>query len=742
MRIAEVLSLLILGLLVLSSPLGVQAADSYARLELLDEAQLDDLITTADQHERAAALIVKATWLAQRDPAAALASVDAAAELLEAGDALSVAYLNAVRCWSLQHMSQMADARRACQAAVSAGEAAGDPRALSRALTRQSIAHFNSGDLELAGEVAQRALQQAELAAESGQLAVVLSALGRIARAQGLYDQSLAYYSRGLQLIDRRVDQQRYRVLAFNVGLSHADLGQFEIAQDYYRETLAWTREVRSLRKEMTALIYIAKADIGLGEYARAIESMESAVAREEFQFDPGHLAFAYSVLGDAYLAAGDAGQALQRYRHGLQLAAGNDNRFEQRELRLGLSQALLATGEPDSAKAVIESLMADLREEGAGKMLISALLAHAGISEVLEDPGTALASFREAARLGEDRNRMVANQRLAVARAEFEIDAAELALARAQRDGLIRNGLLGITAAGLLICYLFFSRRIQAQLAQTRKLKSARLEKLVAERTAALQTELMRRSEADEQRIALQQRLAEDDKLRVLGQLTGGVAHDFNNLLMVVMGSAELLQAKNADLSEADQQLLEHIVAAAQSGAGITRALMAYARQQPLHLQNTNLISFLEARLPLLERTLGGSLSIVFENDTQRATPVLLDQDQLTTALLNLTLNARDAQGSAGLIRIVLAEEADNQASLTVIDKGVGMSPEQVRRACEPFYSTKHEGEGNGLGLSMVYGFAKQLGGELIIRSTQGQGTAVKMLLPLVDSAVDLEVA
>lgn len=325
----------VFSLCLLATPVSAVTAVDYAALELLDESALDALLEQTSTAQATAILITRAELISERDPAAALVMLNDVDARLQSADSRELAYLNAVRCWAYEHVAELENARRACQSAVSAGRAANDPRALSRALSRESILYFNLGNLALADSVGREALVFAEAAGDSGQLAVALAVLGRIARAQGLYDQSLAYYSRGLSLLDPREDVSRYRVLAFNVGLSHADLGQFEIAKDYYAETLAWTRANRRLRKELTALIYIAKADIGLNDYESAIVALSDAVNRQEFQFDPGHVASAYSTLGDAYLANGEPEKALVSYQQGLELAAESDNRFEHRESTL-----------------------------------------------------------------------------------------------------------------------------------------------------------------------------------------------------------------------------------------------------------------------------------------------------------------------------------------------------------------------------------------------------------------------
>ncbi len=236
------------------------------------------------------------------------------------------------------------------------------------------------------------------------------------------------------------------------------------------------------------------------------------------------------------------------------------------------------------------------------------------------------------------------------------------------------------------------------------------------------------------------EERFGQAQKMETVGQLTGGVAHDFNNLLSIVLGNAELL----TDRLGADDAALDAIQKAAERGAELTQRLLAFSRQQPLRPQAIDLGELARSLTQWLARTLGEAVEIAThaEPDLWRA---LADPGQVENALVNLALNARDAMDGRGRLAVScrnrtldgadLAESlevvAGDYVSLAVSDDGCGMPPEVKAQAFEPFFTTKQVGEGSGLGLSMVYGFAKQSGGFVTIDSEAGRGTTVTLMLP-----------
>jgi signal transduction histidine kinase/ActR/RegA family two-component response regulator len=243
--------------------------------------------------------------------------------------------------------------------------------------------------------------------------------------------------------------------------------------------------------------------------------------------------------------------------------------------------------------------------------------------------------------------------------------------------------------------------------------------------------------------RIGMEAQLREAQKLEAVGQLTGGVAHDFNNLLTVIIGTAEsLLERLEHDAESV--MLAEMTTAAAQRGAELTSRLLAFARQQPLEPKATNIGRLVADFDPILRRTLSEDidLEVVRGGGLWAA---MVDPGQLETALLNLAINARDAMPAGGRLTIEtgnvsLDEEyarmneevtPGQYVMVSVSDTGTGMPRDVVSRAFEPFFTTKDVGKGSGLGLSMVYGFAKQSRGHVKIYSETGEGTTVRLYLP-----------
>lgn len=244
-------------------------------------------------------------------------------------------------------------------------------------------------------------------------------------------------------------------------------------------------------------------------------------------------------------------------------------------------------------------------------------------------------------------------------------------------------------------------------------------------------------------ERKALESMLHQSQRLEAVGQLTGGVAHDFNNLLTVILGNADLMVAAAGSDGHL-KNLARTTFQAAQRGAELTSRLLAYARKQPLEPVPTHVANLIAGMDQLLRRTLGEQVEIEIVRGGGLWT-AMVDPAQLESALLNLCLNARDAMPDGGRLTIETAnahldeDYARQHVEITpghyvmiaVTDTGVGVSPEIAERVFEPFFTTKASGQGSGLGLSMVYGFAKQSRGHVKLYSEPGEGTTVKLYLP-----------
>ena len=246
-------------------------------------------------------------------------------------------------------------------------------------------------------------------------------------------------------------------------------------------------------------------------------------------------------------------------------------------------------------------------------------------------------------------------------------------------------------------------------------------------------------------QRARSEEQLAHAQRLDAIGQLTGGVAHDFNNLLTVISGNLQLLESELADRPQTSE-LLDSASRAVMRGAELTRKLLTVARRQRLNPQRISPRTLLAELTPMLARTLGETIRISVESETDLP-DVLVDPGELDTAILNLAINARDAMPRGGKLTIgaqrrtvgagtvIVDLAAGEYVVLSVSDTGLGMSPEVLERAFEPFFTTKSAGRGSGLGLSMVYGFAKQSGGHLAADSRLGYGTRMELYLPAIRS-------
>jgi signal transduction histidine kinase/CheY-like chemotaxis protein len=268
----------------------------------------------------------------------------------------------------------------------------------------------------------------------------------------------------------------------------------------------------------------------------------------------------------------------------------------------------------------------------------------------------------------------------------------------------------------------------------------AAQLEDMVRERTRQLEetNQQLRRQiiEREQAQAALQQA----QKMEVVGQMTGGLAHDFNNLLTAVLGNLELATRRTKD--DGIRRYLDGATQAARRGSKLTSQLLAFARTQRLQMEATNLNTLITSIGDLLHRTIGATVRIetVLEKDLWTA---MVDPSQIELIILNLAINARDAMPDGGRVIIsttnVRLEDCGQPAELmqgdyvglSVSDTGTGMTEEVLKKAYEPFFTTKGVGRGTGLGLSQVYGIAKQSGGGVRIDTKLGKGTTVTVYLP-----------
>jgi signal transduction histidine kinase/CheY-like chemotaxis protein len=302
-----------------------------------------------------------------------------------------------------------------------------------------------------------------------------------------------------------------------------------------------------------------------------------------------------------------------------------------------------------------------------------------------------------------------------------------------------VTKGFLALISVGITAVLLMLLPRILVlpTRIQLRQAYEALEEEVRLRRSAEAMVQRFREIEATESQVRQSQ------KMEAIGQLTGGVAHDFNNILTVITGTIEILGEAVKDRPHL-AQITDMIGAAAARGADLTKHLLAFSRRQPLQPRNVDVNAVVVDAARLLRPTLGEQIEIesMLAHDSA---PALIDPSQLSTAILNLALNARDAMPNGGKLtletkNVVLDENyaamssevnPGNYVMIAVSDSGEGIPASLLEKVFEPFYTTKDVGKGSGLGLSMVYGFVKQSNGHIRIYSEEGHGTTVKLYLP-----------
>ncbi|HEX3938872.1 MAG TPA: response regulator [Xanthobacteraceae bacterium] len=231
-------------------------------------------------------------------------------------------------------------------------------------------------------------------------------------------------------------------------------------------------------------------------------------------------------------------------------------------------------------------------------------------------------------------------------------------------------------------------------------------------------------------QRVKAETALRQSMKMEAIGQLTGGLAHDFNNLLTAVVGNLDLIRTRSTEQNV--RKWAENAFKAAERGSKLTSQLLAFSRTQKLDTAPVDVNALIAGMKDLLNQSLGANITVKFD-PAPDLPPAVADTNQLELAVLNLSLNARDAMPDGGSLAIKTALSADDAKSIvvSVADTGTGMEPEVIARAFDPFFTTKPTGKGTGLGLSQVYGIVRQAGGEVLIDSKVGKGTIVTLRLP-----------
>lgn len=269
----------------------------------------------------------------------------------------------------------------------------------------------------------------------------------------------------------------------------------------------------------------------------------------------------------------------------------------------------------------------------------------------------------------------------------------------------------------------------------------NATLEQRVKDRVADLEAANLKLKYEIEQRQRAETALVQSQKMEAIGQLTGGLAHDFNNLLTAVVGNLDLIRTRATDPRIIRRA--EHAFRAAERGSKLTAQLLAFSRTQKLATAPVDLNALISGMSELVNQTLGAEITV--KTELSNGLPhALADANQLELAILNLSINARDAMPDGGTLTISTRSDAvDKQRVIVcVADTGTGMPPEVVARAFDPFFTTKPPGKGTGLGLSQVYGIVRQIGGDISIDTAPGKGTRISIALRIADALAEHESA
>ena len=725
--------------LVLTANALAQGAEDLADIFGLEVEEAEKLFEESVGVRRTMTGLVLADLLGTTSPERALEQLGKLpSETLR--EPVVVAYASAIQCSAFVRQAQLEQAQALCATAHEYVAKTTDPFLKARLLAAVQFLAIRQGQLSKALEYA---FEAERWAAATGHPYVEATALNSIALAlafSGLHERAIQKFEQAQSRLHGIEERAINKMIAFNLGVSYRESGSFEAALEAFRGGYEWAESTGQLHRAFIGRIETANALGQLERWQESIDLLRPALQDTGAKRDPDSHMHALLVYGRAQVALGNTDGALKTYSEGLDLARSYQNTRRQWQLELAKIECLCAADRPAEATAEAQDLVARLRQAQPNDELDTALDLLSRLQAKTGDSTNAYQNLIESREMREASQGRSFARKLALMEvadrlefAERERELAEERLATlheaARKDRLIALALgIGLLLA-MATAFLAWRSRKHALTAADHLRKSAELERVVDQRNQVIEDHLTHRMRGDEVRQDLEDQLAETEKSRALGQLTGGVAHDFNNLMTVVSGAAEMLRDEPDMDSKEHDELIEAIRNAADTGQKINAGLLAYARRQKLTPEPVDLEQHLSDSRRLFQGTLGEEMVL---DINARPLTIEADKGQLTTAIINLLSNARDASKSRGSVSIEVEPLPEESAvKLSVKDSGCGMTAEEVAKSTDPFYSSKETTLASGLGLSRVYGFVRQSGGRLEIDSEPGEGTVVSLIFP-----------
>ena len=732
-----------------SSP--VAPSDSWCDVMSQNDETLEQLQLSSAKNSRMyrRALLTRGVRNIHRSFSDAADMLATATEVIGSERSVEAVFSDALRC-QIEFRQALPGANQRCEALENLEIEVNDPSVRSYVQLTLAFYLSRTGAYEKAEAKAQIAIELAERANNNALIALTHTWLGVQYSVKHLPELSLYHYEAAWNAAELVEWPELKQIIRFNSATVYTQLGRDQEALLTFEEALTWPMLNVSNSNALVIYASMAYSLVPVGEAARGEKLLTELIKTRFDDVQDDTKIQAYDALAQTQLAQNKLSEAIESFGNAMALFDPSTSGTNPRSLAVMVpyGEALRRAGREAEALNVIDGVIKQLDLDSPNDLLRRAHNERASILLELDRPEEAEVATAEAQRVADMLASDALNYQISRLKVAIELEQSNRELevarqreatlrARAKQETMLRYLLIALAVLLLTVGYLLFSRHLQTRIAQTERAVSERLEEKVKLRTEQLEEQMAERLDAEVDRRHLLGKLAEGEKMRALGQLTAGVAHDFNNLMTAVTLTTEYLKTTQTDNQGKRDALLDDILTATDSAARITSGLLAYARQQPLQPKVLQLDKFLEESSLIFRNTLGERNQLV-----TRFTPcrVKVDQGQLTSALLNLVINAKEAIGDRGVVEISLSTEKDLDtdqqiAVISVQDSGCGMSEEELIRATEPFYTTKPVGEGAGLGLSMVYGFAHQSGGDLSLNSDIERGTEIRLRLPVVDS-------